>query len=58
MTTVVIPARERFIRRQIERAWEIAEHYRALNDLDSAWVFEDWAGRAEFELGQRGETSS
>ena len=50
----VIPAREKFLRRQIERAWELAEHYRTtLNDPTSAAWFEDWAWRTEFELEQR-----
>jgi hypothetical protein len=48
----IIAAREKFLRRQIERAWEIAEHYDALNDPDSASVFEYWAWNAEFELKQ------
>jgi len=48
--TTVIPAREKFIRRQIERAREIADHYDALNDPDSAYVFVCWAERAELEL--------
>jgi hypothetical protein len=38
------------IEAQIERAWEIAEHYRTLNDPISAAWFEDWVWRAEFEL--------
>jgi hypothetical protein len=50
--TIIIRAREKFIRRQTERALEIAEHYRALNDPDSAAVFDDCSGRAEFELEQ------
>ena len=50
----IIVAREKFLRRQIERAWEIAEHYRALNDPISAAWFEDWVWRVEFELEQRG----
>jgi hypothetical protein len=50
MTDRVIPARERFIRRQIERARGVAAHYDALNDPDSAWVFEYWAQHAEAEL--------
>jgi hypothetical protein len=52
MTTVVIDAREKFLRRQIERAYQIAEHYHALNDPASAAWFEDWVDRAEFELEQ------
>jgi hypothetical protein len=48
----IIHARKIFIHRQIDRAWEIAEHYRALNDPTSAATFEDWACRAEFELEQ------
>ena len=50
--TVVIPAREKFIRRQIERAREIAARYDALGDSDSARVFHYWAERAEVELEQ------
>jgi hypothetical protein len=50
MTKPIIHGNEKFIRRQIERAREIAEHYHALNDPDSAWVFEYWASDAEFEL--------
>jgi hypothetical protein len=49
-TPSVIPAREKFIRRQIEHAWEIAAYYHALPDPDSAAVFEEWAWRAEAEL--------
>ena len=49
---VVIPAREKFIRRQIERAREIADHYDALNDPDSAYSFWCWADRAQLELDQ------
>jgi hypothetical protein len=53
MTTVVIDAREKFLRRQIERAYEIAKHYRdVLNDPTSAVWVEDWAAHAEFELEQ------
>jgi len=51
----IIPAREKFIRRQIERARELAEHYRTLNDPTSAAWFEDWAWRAELELEQLAE---
>ena len=50
--TVIIPAREKFIRRQIEHARKVAEHYDALNDPDSAWVFVYWADRAQLELDQ------
>jgi len=46
----MISAREKFIRRQIEHAWKMSAYYRAVNDLDSAWVFEDWALNAELEL--------
>jgi len=46
----IIRAREIFIRRQIKRARETAEHYRALNDFTSAATFEDWACDAEIEL--------
>jgi hypothetical protein len=46
----VIPAREKFIRRQIEHAREIAAYYDALPDPDSAAVFLEWAWRAEIEL--------
>jgi hypothetical protein len=42
--------REKFLRRQIEHAGKIAEHYRALKDFDSAAVFVDWADRAELEI--------
>jgi hypothetical protein len=52
MSATVIPAREKFIRRQIERARELADRYDALNDPDSAWVFHYWAERAEVELEQ------
>jgi hypothetical protein len=52
MSTVVIDARTEFLRRQIERAREIAEHYDALNDPDSAWAFMYWADRAQLELDQ------
>jgi hypothetical protein len=50
MSNIVILAREEFIRRQIERAREVAAYYDALNDPDSAWVFEYWAQHAEAEL--------
>ena len=50
MSATIIAAREKFIRRQIERAWELAEHYRTLNDPTSAAWFEDWVWRAEAEL--------
>jgi hypothetical protein len=48
----IIPAHAEFIQRQIEHAWDVAEHYRTLNDPDSAAVFEDWAINAQFELEQ------
>jgi hypothetical protein len=51
-SVVVFDARKKFLRRQIERAREIAEHYDALNDPDSAWVFTYWADHAELELDQ------
>jgi hypothetical protein len=50
--STVIPAREKFIRRQIEHARKVAEHYDALNDPYSAAVFDYWADRAELELEQ------
>jgi hypothetical protein len=52
MNTTVIPAHAEFIQRQIEHAWDVAAHYRALNDPDSAAVFVDWAIEAEFKLEQ------
>jgi hypothetical protein len=53
MSMNTIDAREIFIRRQIDRAWEIAEYYDALGDFTSAATFEDWAWRAEAELKQQ-----
>jgi hypothetical protein len=52
MSTNTIDAREKFIQRQIDRAWEIAEYYDALGDFTSAAVFQEWAWRAEAELEQ------
>jgi hypothetical protein len=43
-------AREKLLRRLIEHAWRMSAYYRALNDPDSAWVFESWAWDAELEL--------
>jgi hypothetical protein len=53
MTEPIIGGHEKFIRRQIVRALEIAEHYRALNDPTSAATFEEWAWNAEFKLEQQ-----
>jgi hypothetical protein len=52
MIPTVIPARAKFLQRQIKHAEKVAEHYRTLNDPDSAAVFEDWAINAQFELEQ------
>ena len=48
--TRITAREEKFIRRQIKHAWEMVAYYRALNDLDSAWVFENWALDAELGL--------
>jgi hypothetical protein len=53
MSINTIDAREKFIQRQIDRAWEIAEYYDKLGDFTSAAVFQDWAWRAEAELEQQ-----
>src|SRR5262249_11037457 len=45
--SIITRARKKFIRRQIERARELAEHYHALNDPDSAATFEFWALETE-----------
>jgi len=55
MSATIIAAREKVLRRQIEHAWDIAEHYHALNDPTSAAWFEYWAWNAEFELEQLAE---
>jgi hypothetical protein len=58
MSDIVIDAREKFLRRQIELARKTADYYEGLHDLDSAWTFRDCADKAEFELDRLTELAA
>jgi hypothetical protein len=50
MSDIIMSARERLLRKQIENAWKMSGIYRARGDLDQSWVHQNWTMDAEIEL--------